>query len=180
MKNVKIIHRLAGLVLTAVLPLLATPAAAKNYEQKNLVSNLSSVGATQPVDPDLLNPWGIVNPPGGPLWVSDNNAGVETLYQGTGLKVALTVTVPPPMGGMGSATPTGVVWNGTRGFVVTKMAVSGAALFIFDTEDGTISGWNSTVDPIVAGHSTANLVIDNSANDAVYKGLAARGVSGRR
>jgi uncharacterized protein (TIGR03118 family) len=170
MSNLKMIRRLAGLVLAAVLPLLATPAAAKNYQQVNLVSDLS--GATV-VDANLLNPWGIVNPPGGPLWVSDNNAGVSTLYQGTGAKVALTVTIPPPMGGMGPATPTGVVWNGTRGFIVTNSAmVSGAAAFIFDTEDGTISGWNSTVDPIVAGLSTATLAKDNSLSGAVYKGLA--------
>jgi uncharacterized protein (TIGR03118 family) len=172
MRSLKMIRRLAGLVLSTVLPLLATPAAAKNYQQNNLVSNLSTVGATQPVDPDLLNPWGIVNPPGGPLWVSDNNAGVSTLYQGTGLKVALTVTIPPPMGGMPPAAPTGVVWNGTSKFIVSNMTLSGAALFIFDTEDGTISAWNSTVDPIVAGASTATLVVDNSSSGAVYKGLA--------
>ena len=172
MRNLKMIHRLAGLVLTAVLPLLATSAAAKNYQQQNLVSDLSTEGATQPVDPDLLNPWGIVNPPGGPLWVADNNSGFSTLYNGAGVKVALTVMIPPPMGGMPPAAPTGVVWNGTSKFIISNMTVSGAANFIFDTEDGTISAWNSTVDPIVAGASTATLVVDNSSKSAVYKGLA--------
>src|SRR5262249_17036994 len=44
---------------------------------------------------------------------------------------------------------------------------SGPAIFIFATEDGTISGWN----PNVNGTS-AILAADNSSSGAVYKGLA--------
>src|SRR5207253_4703418 len=49
----------------------------------------------------------------------------------------------------------------------TENSVSGSAFFIFDTEDGTISGWNPTVDL-----HNAVLAVDNSASGAVYKGLA--------
>ena len=163
MLDSRIIRSLFGVVLTAVLPLLATPAAGQ-YTQVNLVSDLP--GRATNTDPQLLNPWGVVNPPGGPLWVSDNATGVSTLYQGNGTKLSLVVIIPPPAGGTGPAAPTGVVWN-TRGFVVTKGTTSGVAAFIFDTEDGTISGWNPTVDPI-----HAILKVDNSAKGAVYKGLA--------
>src|SRR5205807_501730 len=38
---------------------------------------------------------------------------------------------------------------------------------LFATEDGTIAGWNTTVDP-----THAILAVDNSAAGAVYKGLA--------
>jgi uncharacterized protein (TIGR03118 family) len=38
---------------------------------------------------------------------------------------------------------------------------------VFATEDGTLSGWNPEVD-----RSNAILKVDNSASDAVYKGLA--------
>ena len=162
MLNSKIIRSLF-VVLAGVLPLFAAPVAAQ-YEQVNLVSDIPGRAAN--TDPQLLNPWGVVNPPGGPLWVSDNNAGVSTLYQGNGTKQSLVVIIPPPAGSTGSATPTGVVWN-TRGFVVSKGANSGVAAFIFDTEDGTISGWNPTVDP-----THAILKVDNSAKGAVYKGLA--------
>jgi len=177
MRNLKMIHRVAGLVLTAILPLLAAPVAAKDYKQVNLVSDLSTVGATQPVDANLLNPWGIVSPPGGPLWVSDNNAGVSTLYNGLGAKVPLTVIVPPPMGGSGPSAPTGIVWGpGRTFFVVSKVVAgklkSGPAAFIFDTEDGTISGWNPTVDPTHAILTVDNSVLDFPAKNAVYKGLA--------
>ena len=69
--------------------------------------------------------------------------------------------------------PTGLVFNGDgKSFFVTKNGKSGPAFFIFSTEDGTISGWNPTVDP-----TCAMLEVDNSANPtadngAVYKGLA--------
>ena len=165
---------LLGLVLTAVLPLLATPAAAKDYKQENLVSDLSTVGATV-VDANLLNPWGIVNPPGGPLWVSDNNAGVSTLYNGVGtpfpIGSPLIVTIPTPLKGTPPSAPTGIVW-GPRGFVVKKGLLSGPAAFIFDTEDGTISGWNPTVDLTHAILAVDNSVLDHPAKNAVYKGLA--------
>jgi uncharacterized protein (TIGR03118 family) len=45
--------------------------------------------------------------------------------------------------------------------------VSGSALFIFATEDGTISGWA----PSVNG-TNAILAVDNARDKAVYKGLA--------
>src|ERR1700682_4560033 len=38
-------------------------------------------------DKNLLNPWGLVQGPATPFWVSDNNAGVSTLYDGTGKAV---------------------------------------------------------------------------------------------
>ena len=34
-------------------------------------------------DKNLINPWGLVQGPT-PFWVSDNNAGVSTLYDGNG------------------------------------------------------------------------------------------------
>src|SRR2546421_4495988 len=163
MLDSRIIRSLFGVVLTAVLPLLATPAAGQ-YTQVNLVSDLP--GRSTTTDPQLLNPWGVVNPPGGPLWVSDNATGVWPFYRGNGTKLSLVVIIPPPAGGTGPAAPTGVVWN-TRGFVVSKGTTSGVAAFIFATEDGTISGWNPTVDP-----THAILKVDNSTKAAGYKGLA--------
>jgi uncharacterized protein (TIGR03118 family) len=131
-----------------------------DFVQTNLVSDLPTVANL--TDPNLVNPWGLVHSATSPFWIADNGSGVSTVYTGTGAKVPLTVTVPPP-GSMMSAisAPTGIVFNGTSGFDVGPNA---PAHFIFDTEDGTISGWNS-------GNS-AVLMVDNSASDAVYKGLA--------
>jgi uncharacterized protein (TIGR03118 family) len=75
------------------------------------------------------------------------------------------VTVPGEAGGPGS--PTGIVFNGSKDFVVSQNGLSGAGLFIFATIDGTISGWNPTVLP-----TTAIIAFDNSKAGAVYTGLA--------
>ena len=131
-----------------------------SVSQTNLVSD-GAVPALH-VDPNLVNPWGIASSPTGPFWVSDNKTGVSTLYNGAGNILPLVVTIPPPPGSPSGtlASPTGIVFNGTPDFGVT----GGPSHFLFDTEDGTISGWNSGV--------TAELQVDNSASGAVYKGLA--------
>lgn len=155
-------------IATAALALCALavlPAHAQHFQVTNLVSDGFVPAAT--VDPLLINPWGMSYAPSGPFWVSDNNAGVSTLYTGTGTKVALNVSIPPPRGASGSGTPTGQVFNATAGFQVTSGGKTAPALFLFATEDGTISGWAPTVDG-----THAILAVDNSAERAVYKGLA--------
>lgn len=166
----------AALSTTLLLALqTALPAQARHgfYQQTNLVSD--QPGVAKVTDPHLVNSWGIVHSPTSPFWISDNGTGVSTLYNGAGMpfpvNAPLVVTIPPPKGSPAGTTaaPTGVVFNGTSGFVVKKGKVSGAALFIFATEDGTISGWNRDVDP-----THAILAADKSkaSPSAVYKGLA--------
>jgi uncharacterized protein (TIGR03118 family) len=116
----------------------------------------------------LQNAWGAAWAPGGALWVSDNNAGVSTLYTGAGTIVPLVVTIPPA----DTSAPTGMVWNPNSANQFVIPGTKAGAIFIFDGEDGTITAWNPAVDPVVAGKSTASLVVDNSAAGAVYKGLA--------
>jgi uncharacterized protein (TIGR03118 family) len=135
------------------------------YQRTNLVSNVS--GQAPITDPNLLNPWGIAWAPGGALWASDNNGSVSTLYNGAGTVVPLVVAIPPS----DTSAPTGMVWNpNPNQFTIPGTTVG--STFIFNGEDGTITAWNPAADPVVAGKSTASLVIDNSAAGAVYKGLA--------
>ena len=129
------------------------------FLQTNLVSDLPGVAAN--TDPNLANPWGISFGPASPFWVSDNKTGVSTLYNGQGQIVPLVVTVPPPAGGVPPSAPTGQVFNGGTGF---NVGLNQPARFIFATEDGTISGWNSGTNAV--------LMVDHSAVFAVYKGLA--------
>jgi uncharacterized protein (TIGR03118 family) len=167
-------RRLIGLVAIAV-ALATVASAAANHglatsafvHQTNLVSNVP--GMAQTTDPNLVNAWGITASPTSPFWVSDNGAGVSTLYNGAGQPIPLVVTIAPPAESAPGtlATPTGTVFNPTSDFVVTKGTKSAKALFIFATEDGTVSGWNPGVD---STHSI--LGVDNSASAAVYKGLA--------
>jgi uncharacterized protein (TIGR03118 family) len=157
----------AALSVGLLAGLAASPAHATRFQVTNLVSDGSVPAAT--TDPNLINPWGVSYGPGGPFWISDNGTGVSTLYSGAGGKVPLTVTIAPPTGQPGPAAPTGQVFNGnSSNFIVTNGSKSGSAVFIFDTEDGAISGWAPSVD---ATHSI--LAVDNSAvgQGAVYKGL---------
>src|SRR6266566_3478290 len=78
------------------------------YQQTNLVSDIA--GMAKFTDRNLKNPWGLSHSPTSPWWVSDNNAGVATLYKGDGSSVPLVVTIPLPGGGPGG-TPTGNVFN---------------------------------------------------------------------
>jgi uncharacterized protein (TIGR03118 family) len=136
-----------------------------SFIQHNLVSDIPGMAVT--TDPNLKNPWGIAFSATSPFWIADNKTGVSTLYNTNAQKLGLTVTIPPPAGSTDTAAPTGIVFNGTPDFVVSSGGKSGPALFIFATEDGTISGWNPTVNG-----TAAILTVDNSGSESVYKGLA--------
>jgi uncharacterized protein (TIGR03118 family) len=145
------------------------------FHQTNLVSNRSDQGAKLQ-DKNLQNPWGVSMTPTSPLWVSDNDTGLATVYDinvgGTSVtKRNLTVTIPGGRVSTGDgSSPTGQVSNPTTGFVVTTNAGSGPALFIFASESGQITAWNPTADPVTSGTSTATL--EFSSPKGVYKGLA--------
>ncbi|MEA2739030.1 MAG: hypothetical protein QOH05_2337 [Acetobacteraceae bacterium] len=141
------------------------------YTQTNLVSDGSVTAAT--ISDNLINPWGISHSPTGPFWVSDNGTGLTTIYNGAGGIVtvagqdAITIAAPP---GVDTSAPTGQVFNiAASGFDITANGVTAPSVFLFATEDGTISGWAPTVDP-----ASSVLAVDNSqgASGAVYKGLA--------
>ncbi len=138
--------------LPALLTLaFAAPAHAQFYAQHNLVSD-GAVSADL-VDPDLVNAWGLAASTTSPWWVADNGTAKSTIYNGnTGVKSSLIVAVP--------GAPTGVVFNGSSGFVTPSGA---PARFIFASEDGTISAWS--------GSTSAVVVVDNSSTGAVYKGI---------
>jgi uncharacterized protein (TIGR03118 family) len=150
--------------LFALALLASAPAYAGTFTQTNLTSD----GAIQAnnTDPNLVNPWGVAYSPTGPFWVSDNGTGLATVYNTSGVPLSLVVTVPSATG-TGTGTPTGQVFNSTTGFVITEGANSGPAAFLFDTEDGTISGWNSSVDP-----TKAVIAVNLNSAGAVFKGLA--------
>jgi len=139
--------------------LLVSSAAAQStgYQQSNLVSD--TAGNAAHTDPLLINPWGIAFIPGQELWIAANNSGFSQQYDASGNPAApASVKVPPPAGSMAAATPTGVVYNAT--------SVFSPAIFIFATEDGTISTWYPP------NNGNAVLALDHSTSGAVYKGLA--------
>jgi uncharacterized protein (TIGR03118 family) len=157
-----------GLLLIAAAMFTAPKAFGDTYSWTNLQSDIA--GVAQHVDPNLVNPWGMAASPTGIIWVSDNGTGVSTLYNQAGMAQSLVVEIPRAARNRDTANPTGVVFNNTSSFPVTKNGTSLPARFIFVSEDGVISGWNPTLD---ATH--AIVAVDNGTNHgnnrAIYKGV---------
>jgi len=133
------------------------------FAQINLASDVP--GLARVLDPNLVNAWGMSYSPTGPFWMAEGGTGVSDLLDGRGDIVPLLVRVPGANGGMGS--PSGTVFNGGPGFVVSANGQSASGQFLFATTDGTISAWAPAVDA-----ANAIIAVDNSANGAVYLGLA--------
>jgi len=156
--------RFAYICAAGTLLLTATSSWAAGYHWTNLVSDIPGVALH--TDPHLVNPWGLTVSSTGNFWVSDNGAGLATVYTGEGVRVPLVVTIPPSASSTENrGAPTGQVVNSGPGFVITHNGVSGPSLFIFVSEDGGISGWNPDVSP-----DQAILAVDHGAEEAIYKG----------
>jgi len=141
--------------------------AVNGYVIHNLVSDLP--GLADYTDPNLINPWGNGFSGTSPFWIGNNHSGVSTLYAGTGAPVALVVSVPTPAGPGTKGAVTGVIFNGTTGFLIPTATSAGTkASFMFCTEDGTIAAWNS---------GTAAAIMVNNSTKAVYKGCALGGAT---
>jgi len=160
--------RKRSVVLVCVVALVALgawlmPASAggNSYKITRLVSDQAN--RAQHRDPNLVNAWGLVAGPSTPWWVANNHSNTSTLYDGSGTKIPLTVTV--------NGDPTGAVFNGGTGFVVSHKGASGPSLFLFDGEAGVIRGWNPNV-PAPAPSTRAFRVVDMRSDDAIFKGLA--------
>src|SRR5882757_167651 len=158
--------RLSFLAIAAAMALAALPSSAKDnpnktehYVQINLVSDQAGVAQIQ--DTNLVNAWGVSFSAGSPFWISDNGTGKSTLYavtNGVVTRNPLVVNIP------GDGNPTGQFFNGTPAFHTN--------LFIFVSEDGTISGWRPALG--------VNAEILAQRTNAVYKGVTvAANASGR-
>jgi uncharacterized protein (TIGR03118 family) len=138
-----------------------SPAGAESFDVTNLVTDDQMANpAQQLTDSTLKNAWGVsYTATGSPFWVSSNGGGVANLYNvnpttNATTKATLTVTIPP----VGSGTPTGQAFNSANG----SGAFNGD-LFLFVSEDGTISGWRNAL-------GTTAEVLQTGLNANVYKG----------
>jgi len=152
--------------LLVVMLLLAISANAQ-YTKTNLTGDVQGEGNF--TDPHLKNGWGLAavrSSIAGTFWVADEGTGLATVYSSTGQPSSIVVTIPTASG-QGTGSPAGLVANTTSSFKITKGAQTAPAQFLFSTLDGTISGWNPTVDP-----THAVIAVNNSASGALYTGLA--------
>lgn len=155
---------------SAPVNLSVTTAAA--YAAHNVGSDLPGVADVQ--DTNVVNPWGLASGDTGPFVLADNHTGLISLYTPTGVVAGVAISVPAPTNTVAPtnnapstnaappSAPTGIVFNDTTDFLI---ATNRPATFIVATEDGTIAAWNR-------GESNAVLKVDNSASNAVYKGIA--------
>ena len=149
------------LAIALTLPLLLN---AQKYTRTDLTQDMSGVSATAPnTDPNLVNPWGLARGQGSPWWISDNGTGLTTLYDASGVPQSTVITVAAPAGASGPAAPTGALFNDTNAF---ELAPGMKSIFLFVTEDGTISGWNPGV------NATSTVIKVDRSGKAIYKGAA--------
>jgi uncharacterized protein (TIGR03118 family) len=127
------------------------------------VSEALGFGPAHHIDSQLVNAWGVSFGPGGPIWVSDNGAGVTTLYNGQGVRVGLF-----NMPGNSAQNPipiTGQVFSATSSF--------NSNLFLFAGENGALYGWRPAL-----GSTAETLKSPSDPNTGdVYKGLALSGTT---
>jgi uncharacterized protein (TIGR03118 family) len=149
----------------AVAVAIAALAAAGSASSARLDHFVGRTVASDRSDRQLVNAWGLAASPTGPWWVANEARASSTLYDGSGRKQALTVHV---IGG-----PTGVVYNGGRGFVVRQGRAAGPARFLYACEDGTVRAWS----PVVPNSwsTQAVVAIDDGATGALFRGLTLAG-----
>jgi uncharacterized protein (TIGR03118 family) len=154
--------------LCLALPGFASGARGDLFSVTNLVTDDQKVNSAQITDPFLQNAWGISHSTGSPFWVSDNATGVTTLYTVNPNTDAVTKVIlgspPDPSGGVvipppGAGNPTGQVFNTANG-----TGAFNGNLFLFVSEDGTISGWRGAL-------GTQAEVLQTGFTANVYKGV---------
>jgi uncharacterized protein (TIGR03118 family) len=167
----------AGLVAVAspagASPAGATPPPPDRFTQTSLIGSDSSSSSSL-VDPNLTNAWGLASSPTGPIWVSDNQSGLATVYTGgiSGSAVSLALTVQVPGGN-----PTGQVFNADASAFPVGGASGTHAVFIVDSDQngsdsaGSISAWNGGAS-FVTEDSSAGGAGGTIPNGAIFKGLA--------
>jgi uncharacterized protein (TIGR03118 family) len=151
---------------TCIASLAQADDAETHYRQINLVSDISGIAQVQ--DTNLVNAWGISFHPTFPFWVSDNGAGVTTLYSVTNdaSGVPHGSATPSTAIGIPGAGPAVISIPGAgnvTGQVANNSTEFNSDIFLFVSEDGTVSGWRP-------GIGTAAETLATRTN-ATYKGV---------
>ncbi len=136
--------------------------------QTNLVSDDTQFTPAQVQDTNLVNPWGLAASPTGPWFVANQGTGTVTVYNTSTSRtgtVPLVVIVPSSSSSSAPGSPVGIVFNSAGGFDVSENGKTGSSVFLFDTANGTISGWNPSVD-------STHAIVEATNPGAIYLGLA--------
>jgi uncharacterized protein (TIGR03118 family) len=153
---------LTAVTLLTTMLLTATPCRSQ-VTVTNLVTDDPSGHPATITDPNLQNAWGISSSTGSPFWVSSNAMGLATLYNvnpGTNAtsKAALEVAIP------GDGSVTGQAFSNIPGNF-------NGDLFLFVSEDGTVSGWRGALGTTAETFQLGDV-------DNVYKGATLASAGG--
>ena len=139
-----------------------------SYQQTNIISNvLHDAERTQR---SLSVPWGLAVSPGAGFVVVNNGSGTFITYDASGDTVSLAALVAGPPQLESNPGPSAVTANRTGGFFTQHGKGLLPSPFLFATLDGTISGQYADTNGDIL--ETTVLGVDNSAQGAVYTGLA--------
>ena len=142
----------------------ATAQTSGSYTVTNLISDGSVAAAV--TDPNFINPWGVSIGPA--FWINTQATGFDYLATATG-SIPFKIVIPSATGGnttTGSPSGTVFVPSTAPGLVLPN---GSKATFLFASLDGIITGWNSALG---TANSVAQVVINNSTNNAVYTDMA--------
>jgi uncharacterized protein (TIGR03118 family) len=169
-----VLAALAAMLALALFAVGAAPAAppGNHYMVTPLASDVP--GLAPATDPNLQNTWGLARSDTSPWWIANNGTASTSVYTGAGSRIDIGGITAQGVPGA----PTGAVFSGIMDQFKVGTAADPTALdtsnFIFDSEDGTISAWR-------IGSTAAQVTVDMSTSDAVFKGLAiSNGPSGPR
>ncbi len=125
-----------------------------------LLSDQTGVAAN--VNPALVNAWGLAMDSQS-FWIAANGSGQVVMVAADGTPSKF----PQPASALNVGAPiTGIVANGTSGFMIGPTGNQAPAIMLLASESGQIFAINGAV------AATPQMVIDRSAVGAVYKGLA--------
>jgi len=159
---------LAAIAATLAAALVAVGASSagrpgNHYKVTGLASDVS--GLAPVTDANLQNTWGLARGASTPWWIANNGTASTSVYTASGTRV--DIGGHPTQGVPGD--PTGAVFSGISGQFQVGTAADPTVLdtsnFLFDSEDGTISAWR-------IGSTAAQVTVDLSSSDAVFKGIA--------
>ena len=116
------------------------------------------------IDPNLLDPWGILVIDD-VVWVANAGSGMLTGYNLVGQPLFF-VNVFGPFNNL--AHPTAIAYNSClKSFIINRGPATAASMLVIATRHGTIHGYNRNIDA-----NNSFIIVDRSKDKAIYTGIA--------
>ena len=139
------------------------PSVNLNFRLNSLVSSIPLDARF--LDGNIVDPWGLILERD-TIWVANAGSGLITQYHLSGRPLRRVINVFGPLNNVSS--PTGIVINpNSQAFLLRSGSNTQPANIIVATRDGTINAYSENID-----FYNSIIIVNNSANNSVYTGLA--------